>query len=195
MLCKNCNRGRLKPQQGLYHYTECGLPNIYLENIEWHQCPKCGAKEARIPMIGQLHRCIAWRIVAKPALLSGKEIVFLRKMLGYPQNEFADLLGVSPVVLSRWETEARKHSAANDRLVRLVYLSLKNDEYTHKAHEEIHEALIEALIKFFGRIEPKVSTRKMRIDPRECSPAKELEETLAFCTALIGKGHSIRANA
>jgi hypothetical protein len=31
-----------------YHYTECGLDNVYLENVEVRVCPACGLESPRI---------------------------------------------------------------------------------------------------------------------------------------------------
>jgi len=102
----------------------------------------------RIPKVGQLLRCIAWHIVTKPSMLTGEEIVFLRKMLRKNQKEMAELLGLSQVVLNRWETGARQgHAAANDSKIRFVYLTLQRDEYT----ERINEGIWEMLHRLFGK--------------------------------------------
>lgn len=180
MRCDNCEKGKnLKPRKSLYHYTESGLPNIYLKNVEWYQCPKCKARRLKIPRMSQLHRCIAWRIVTKSSLLSGAEIVFLRKMLRHNQAEFAERLDVNPVQLCRWETGERNHIPANDKLIRYVYLTSQDDEYTH----EIHRELWNGINKLFAQLAHTVSIPKVQIDPRECNRAREVQNTLALFSA------------
>ena len=49
------------------------------------------------------------------------EIRFLRKNLHLKINEFAQLLGVDRVTVSRWENEHEKPSRSADRLIRLTY--------------------------------------------------------------------------
>lgn len=178
MRCQSCSK-QMKLQKGLYRYKESGLTNVYLKNIRWYRCPRCRAAEAVIPRIAQLHRCIAWRIATKPALLSGQEIVYLRKMLKASQGDFAKVLNVNQVTVSRWE-HGRKQSSESDLLIRVVYIACKRDEYTEEAHEKLWDLLRGALSK--GK--EKGSTPRITIDPTECTPDKEIKETLALCTAI-----------
>jgi transcriptional regulator with XRE-family HTH domain len=171
MHCDNCKSGVTKKQKGLYHYTESGLPNFYLKKIKWWQCSKCKARRVEIPKLGQLHRCIAWRLVTKPSMLTGLEIIFLRKALNRSQKEMAQLLGLSQVVLNRWETGARpNHGKANDSKIRFVYLTLQRDEYT----EKLNNAIWEQLHLLFGKILKKAVSVKISLDPDVCS-ANEVE--------------------
>ena len=173
MRCDNCEKGKnLKRRKSPYHYTESGLPNIYLKNVEWYKCPNCKARRVLIPKISQLHRCIGWRLVTKPSLLSGAEIVFLRKMLHINQKEFAEQLDIKPVQLCRWETGARNHIRAYDKLIRFVYLTSQDNKYTHEVWKVLN--------KLFAEITNEVATPKVEIDPKECSPAREVN---ALCRA------------
>jgi DNA-binding transcriptional regulator YiaG len=121
--------------------------------------------------MSQLHRCIAWRLVTKTSLLSGTEIVFLRKMLHLNQRKFAEQLDVQPVQLCRWETGARNHGPAYDKVIRFVYLTSQDDEYTHEVWKVLN--------KLFAEIAHEVATPKVEIDPSECSPAREVENVLS----------------
>jgi len=181
MRCDNCEQTKqLKRRKSPYHYTESGLPNIYLKNVEWYQCPKCKARRVLLPRMSQLHRCIAWRLVTKASTLSGAEIVFLRKMLRFNQAKFAKvLLGIQPVVLCRWETGERNHSRAHDKLIRFIYLTSQDDEYTREVHKELGKGLNE----LFAEIEREVDTPKVEIDPTECSPVREVQNALCQAAA------------
>jgi len=177
MVCDNCKSGRLKKGTGLYHYTESGLPNIYLKNVEWQTCSKCEGRRVAIPKMGQLRRCIAWRLVTQSTLLSGGEIIYLRKMLRVSQGEFAKALNVTQVTLCRWE-HGRKHSGESDRLIRLVYIGCKDDKYTRAALKQLWELLSQKLPE---RQSPNQSPA-MTIDPGKCDPAREVKDLLAFGT-------------
>jgi putative zinc finger/helix-turn-helix YgiT family protein len=191
MLCDNCKEANLRPRKGLYHYTESGLPGVFLKNVKWSECPACHAKELALPRAGQLHRCIAWRIVTKPSMLTGDEIVFLRKMLRKNQKQMAELLGLSQVVLNRWETGARhSHASANDAKIRLIYLTMQRDEYTERINHEIWEMLH----RLFGKVNKEAAPVELRIDPAVCSPAEiasvEIEHLLHLQHTAASHQHS-----
>ena len=81
-----------------YHYTECGLSNIYLENgfqyIETSRGQAVSIKDA-----SGLHRAIGLFLVTTKKDLIGEEIRFLRNEMLMSQHTLANLLGVSEQVL------------------------------------------------------------------------------------------------
>ena len=85
-----------------YHYTECGLENVYLHNVNVLNDVK-GEETICIPKINQLHKVIAQALITKPGVLSGTEIKFLRTELGYNQSDFSELLGKEAQACGRWE--------------------------------------------------------------------------------------------
>lgn len=174
MRCALCN-SKLKSRKDSYHYTGCGLPNVFLKNVKWAKCDKCDEVTVEIPRVGQLHRCIASYVVVKNSFLTGQEMVFLRKMLRKTQKAMSEDLGVSQVVLNRWERGTRTgHTKAMDTLFRLVYLTLQDDEYTHEANQKIREALV----KYFGNIKSEAVPLSVEIDPRTCTVAGIIENTI-----------------
>jgi len=74
----------------------------------------------RPSQIEQLHRAIALAVVAKRPRLTGAEIRFLRKYLGWSGADFAKHMGVTPDSVSRWENEREQMGAVADRLLRLM---------------------------------------------------------------------------
>jgi|WetSurMetagenome_2_1015567.scaffolds.fasta_scaffold258910_2 putative zinc finger/helix-turn-helix YgiT family protein len=174
MQCPKCKIGNVKLQKGPYRYSESGLDHIVLKNIRWWECAVCQGSEVEIPRIGQLHRCIAWIVVTNPSLLTGPEIVFLRKQLCKNQKEMAETLGIKQVVLNRWETGARKsHSKANDILLRLSYLILQDDEYTNKIDGKQRAQLF----TYFGSIKDRAAPSERRIDPNRCDPKEIIQNS------------------
>jgi transcriptional regulator with XRE-family HTH domain len=100
-------------------------------------------------------------------MLTGEEIVFLRMMLRKNQKQMAELLGLSQVVLNRWETGARQgHTLANDGKIQIIYLTVQRDEYTRRINQEIWEMLQ----RLFGKVTKESSPLEPRIDPAVCSP-------------------------
>ncbi len=174
-----CDKMSLNKQEGDYRYRESGLPNVYLRNIRWYKCKECDRTEAVIPKIGQLHRCIAWRIIQKHNQLNGLEIRFLRKMMRAEQSNFADLLGIDENKLSRWENNTSfKRPNADDTAIRLFYLAFKDDEYTEEAHRIVTKELrkFELLRKSAHR---SGDDDLIVIDPRHCGTEQEVSELLA----------------
>ena len=119
MKCPSCQQLR-HTKNGKYHYTESGLPNVWLLGIEIFECD-CGEKFGIIPCIEELHKLIGKTLIRKEQQLSGSEIRFLRKHMMFKSKDFAKELGVKNVTVSRWENGDSHPSESNDRLIRLVY--------------------------------------------------------------------------
>lgn len=104
-----------------YHYTECGLDNVYLmDGYKFVDAP--GGRQVVISDIDGLHELIGRTIVEKMKDLSGKEIKFLRHEMLMSQATLAKLLNVSEQAIRRWEngktTQVPKPAEA---LIRLLY--------------------------------------------------------------------------
>lgn len=132
MKCPVCGRA-MRATKGSYKYAESGLENIVLTDIPLYKCP-CGEEMPVIRNIEGLHRVIANALVKKNTPLSGKEVRFIRKEMGYTAKALALILGVSPVTISRWENETEKVGMANDKLIRLLYVQMVQ-ERCHKVLE------------------------------------------------------------
>lgn len=98
-----------------YHYTECGLNNVYIRGVTIDDDGTVG-----IPNIIHLHVSIARAVVGKTARLNGDEIRFLRSELGMTQNNLADHLGVQIKTVQRWEKGEVIIGKAEDILIRVT---------------------------------------------------------------------------
>ncbi len=103
----------------MYHYTECGLQNVWLTN-GYDVCEIDGEKAVSMSDVDELHELIGRSIAAK-SNLNAREIRFLRKELGLSQKRLEDLLGSTEQTVSLWERRGRMPKGY-DRLVRLLYL-------------------------------------------------------------------------
>lgn len=103
-----------------YRYRESGLPNVVIVGAEVRRCPACGHHELVLPRVTELHRTIALAVIHKPARLSGPEVRFLRKYLGWSGVDFAEHAGVDPSTVSNWENDKDAIGPSSDRLLRLM---------------------------------------------------------------------------
>ena len=108
-----------------YHYTECGLSYIYLadgyeiETID-------GETFVGVEDIHGLHRVIAKSVTEKRSSLEGQEVRFLRVEMGMSQKNLAEILGVDPQTVARWEKGQVAIPRTSDAVVRTMYLESVN---------------------------------------------------------------------
>ncbi|MGE5111906.1 MAG: hypothetical protein ACM3JB_13675 [Acidobacteriaceae bacterium] len=127
-----------------YHFTDAGLPNVYLSGIKYFICEVCQQiVRAEIPAIKELLDAIARAVVTKQSPLKGVEVKFLRKRLGMRAIDFAKIIDTTPEQLSRFENEHNGISGTMDRFIRLVYAFIKKDAklktLIHKVQEEFEK--------------------------------------------------------
>lgn len=104
---------------GAYHYTECGLDNVFIEGMNVVS-DHAGEDTLQIHAIGLLHSVIAEGIVMLPSKMSGKELRFLRTEMGLTQEKLADVLKVTLLTISRWEREETPIKDTAEMLIRLM---------------------------------------------------------------------------
>ena len=105
-----------------YHYTECGLDNIYIE--VWVQEEADGEKTITVPRIIQLHQHIAKGVIEKKSKLNRKEVRFLRVELRLTQGELAERLGVTEKTVMQWEDGEKAITAAADKKLRIAVFAM-----------------------------------------------------------------------
>lgn len=114
-----------------WHYTDCGLDNVWLVGIEVETDPKTGEAEPIIPQIRDLHDCIFATLLRKPGPLAGPEVRYLRRHLGWTQAGAAERLGFnSPQYFSELE---RRETAFSDVPVDFVWRLLCVNAFEAKA--------------------------------------------------------------
>ncbi len=154
-----------------FHYTACGLDNVWLANGFTVRATKYGEGVA-IEDVDGLHRLLATSLVEKKGLLAGKEFRFLRVHLGLTQQGLAKLMGgVSENAVSLWE---RKDTvpAINDHWLRmLVIAKLKGNTKVADAIERLQT--VERLIH--QKYVVRGADGKRRVDVVKASEARRLE--------------------
>jgi putative transcriptional regulator len=107
----------------MYHYTESGLQNVWLESGYVIRKTPYG-KGVSINDVAGLHRAICKALARQPRL-TGAELRFLRKELGLSQSALSSLLGTSEQNISLWER--RGHiPKVSDRMIKLLCLEKIN---------------------------------------------------------------------
>src|ERR1700728_1704127 len=103
-----------------YHYTECGLDNIYLVNgFEYVETPR--GTGATIKNIDGLHHAIGEMLVEEKKALSGKEFRFLRHEVNLTQQDLAAIVGVNVQTIARFEKRKDTVDGPVQRLLGLLY--------------------------------------------------------------------------
>lgn len=122
MTCVECGQAMRIRREIVPFDKPIGLPGVVLDTFV-ARCPACGTYEVIIPNIEGLHQAIARTVVVKAARLSGADVRFLRKVLGWSGADFATHMGTSPETVSRWETGATPIGPQADRLLRLMVMT------------------------------------------------------------------------
>lgn len=123
MKCSMCdNKKALKAQTKRIKFDSCGLDNVTLEGVACYTCDQCGETYEEIPRPQDLMTAIARALVFKEGLLTPKEVVFLRKYLGYSRTQLSSLLSYSYETLNRIEKDSAQNPVAErfDRTMRVL---------------------------------------------------------------------------
>jgi len=101
----------------MYHYTECGLKNVWLVNGYRQRGDAVSIEDSE-----GLHKAIGRMLANKPRL-TGAEFRYLRKELGLSQVRLSVLLKASEEAVSLWERKGRvPYTAA--QIVQAAYLEM-----------------------------------------------------------------------
>ncbi len=84
-----------------YHYTECGLDNVYVEGIE--KISDDGERIITILCYKELHHLIAISCLSEGALI-GSELKFIRTLLGLNPQQFSHEIGIDKDQLIKLES-------------------------------------------------------------------------------------------
>ena len=143
----------------MYHYTECGLPNVYLKNgftIEHID----GEDYTSIDDMNNLHVAIAQTIADSHTALRPAQFKFLRIELNLSQKMLGHRFGVSEQTIARYEkgksdiprtTDAALRSLFMEKLEKTnsvsYFLDLLSDAEAQQAAQEI---LLEEIDNHWG---------------------------------------------
>lgn len=102
-----------------FHYTACGLDNIYLTS-GYQLREVAGETYVSVRDVEDLHQAIALALVCKRKILAGAEIRFIRKYLDLTQRGLSELLVVSDQMVARYEKGQTVLTGPADGILRLL---------------------------------------------------------------------------
>jgi DNA-binding transcriptional regulator YiaG len=106
--------------ENLYHYTESGLDDVWLEGgVDVVDTPYGSGISLRD--IDGLHRIIGLHLADCLRPLKGKEVRFLRVEMDMSQKSLGSLLGVGATTVARWESGRGKITETAQKLLCLLY--------------------------------------------------------------------------
>ena len=113
-------RHRDAAEKAPYHYTMCGLDDVYLES--GYECKETAyGSGVVIHHQDDLHRAIGEHLVSSKKTLTGQELRFLRHEMDLTQEHLGNLLRVTDQTVARWEKGEVPMPGPADLLVRVLY--------------------------------------------------------------------------
>ena len=105
----------------MYHYTESGLPNVYLVNGFTLQTLD-GEEYTSIDDMNGLHKTIAHVIIDSPKPLTHQEFRFLRIEMNVSQKTLGTRFGVTEQTIARYEKGTSSIPRTTDAALRSLYM-------------------------------------------------------------------------
>jgi DNA-binding transcriptional regulator YiaG len=102
----------------MYHYKECGLDNVWLENGFAAKATPYG-KAVAIDDAIDLHKVLTLNLTMKKGRITGKELRFMRVVLGMSQEGLGKCVGATEQSVSLWERTGKVPQSA-DSIVRML---------------------------------------------------------------------------
>lgn len=104
-----------------FHYTGCGLDNIYLSSgVIFREAGDEYGSGYSINDADDLHKVLCFMVAMKPAALSAQEVRFLRIEADLSQKELAAKLGVTDQTVSLWERDHQPIQRAESLVLRTL---------------------------------------------------------------------------
>jgi len=117
MRCASCSHTMTTRRENAPY---AALPSTVLVSVSVSRCANCGEREVEIPAPDLLNRALAGAVIRKRSRLTGGEVRFLRKCLGYSAADFARLIRSDPATVSRWEGDRQAIGHHTDLLLRAI---------------------------------------------------------------------------
>lgn len=97
--CGNgCMDLKITSQKTVYKGIDLDVP------AEKYICPHCGMESATVSQAAKMQKCIAEHYRIKTGLLSGNDLLTLRRASGLSRDQLAALMNVSAETIVGWET-------------------------------------------------------------------------------------------
>jgi DNA-binding transcriptional regulator YiaG len=121
----------------VYHYTECGLDNVWLENGYTVKKTAYGKATSVDDAIG-LQQVLTLELTQKKGRVTGKELRFMRTALGMSQEGLGKCVGATEQSVSLWERTGKVPQYADSILRLLVSEKLNGNSKVTEVIERIN---------------------------------------------------------
>ena len=130
MKCPSCDTKKpMKTVKKSVKYKDCGLDFITIDKAEVSTCTHCGEEIIHYGNLIKIHEAIKDTLLKKDTALTGKEIVFLRKQVGWDQMAFAKKLKMSLRTIQRLEASEAPVDLDKDKYIRMVVASTEYERF------------------------------------------------------------------
>jgi DNA-binding transcriptional regulator YiaG len=118
--CPSCGAPRSAEQRIPIHEHEImGIPVVLVDSAIQVVCENCNERLVIVPNQANLVAAMALTRIQEPVKLAPKELIFLRKAVGWKAVQFADNIGVRAETFSRWENGAEVIGPQSELQIRL----------------------------------------------------------------------------
>jgi DNA-binding transcriptional regulator YiaG len=109
-----------------YEETGLGLPYpvVLLGSAVEHLDAEGNVIGVSVPDLEGLAAAVALSRAFDPVALDGREVRFLRKLIGLPAKDFAEHIHINPATLSRWENNKETVGEWADGMVRFAVAAI-----------------------------------------------------------------------
>jgi len=119
-ICPMCGDNNIEfTNNGNQNLEVMGLLFVKAKGIHAYTCTGCGERFEEYPVTRAFKEYIVKALVTVKRDLTGKELAFVRKSLGYSATKWSSLIGVNYVTLSNWENEKKKHNKTAEMALRM----------------------------------------------------------------------------
>ena len=137
MYCTNCQHKKSLKEETITHKgSVIGLDYVTIKNVKSYRCPECGESYTNFGNLKKLNNELIDIIIHKKDSLSGQEVRFIRKYLGYSQEKFAQVIKVEPESLSRMENGKQGMGESLEQLIRLLAATREQDRQ-YDTHDQM----------------------------------------------------------
>ena len=127
--CPTCHSGRLARDTRETRVQVAG--STFVASLPVRRCASCGEAFYAVGAVEGLELQVA-ALLAEAGVASGEALRFMRKALGLRADEWADLIGVRPESVSRWENGRRRIDRGTLAVIhQLVVEHLRGDSSMH----------------------------------------------------------------
>jgi transcriptional regulator with XRE-family HTH domain len=130
MTCAKC-KGTTTVTAMISQYDAVGLGapfKVFLDAVKIEKCANCGEVQGTyIPDMEGLFHAVVFARALEPRKLTGPEVRFVRKAMGWQSKDLAKHLGITPEYMSRCESGTKVMAPTTEKLFR-IYALLKTPD-------------------------------------------------------------------